>query len=92
MPESDCTIASASGESGEGWLVPEGFSLFSVAEADSELLIDHLDIVDRSVVRHESSNDLNLQRLFDVPHKHHLIAVNCDDPMPLLITDDCKDI
>lgn len=92
MPESDGPVARTSHKPCHAIFLLQALTLCRLGEADAAALMKPLNIMNWSIVRQECANDLDLLGILDIPQKDHLVAVDCNDSMPLLISDDCQDI
>ena len=92
MPESDGPVARTSHEPCQAIFLLQALALCCIGEANAAALIKPLNIMNWSIVRQECANDLDLLGVLDIPKKDHLVAVDCNDPMPLLISNDCQHI
>jgi hypothetical protein len=92
MPESDGPVARTSHEPCQAIFLLQALALCCLGEADAAALMEPLNIMNWSIVRQERANDLDLLSVLDVPQKDHLVAVDCNDSMPLLVSNDCQDI
>lgn len=90
MPESDGPVARTSHKSCQTIFLLQALALHCLCQTYATALMKPLNIMNRSIVRQERANDLDLLSVLDIPQKDHLVAVDCDNSMPLLISNDCQ--